>query len=454
MQQRKYLEECDIGRARSQNNQLHQSGKYSATRCQAPYITFIRKMDLESMQIGNVEPRYETSHGIVAMECQIQDPELTQRGGACDVYGGEIEINAVQNEATNEAIKWVNEGATGNNVCGRESDAWPMDRSDEPRDSRKGRKRLAQQRCHKALDTGGKEQHIQFRMRRTHLVSRCDSSHKAGMQAQRAHKGKIKEGQRFPGLPRGVFGAPEVSQETFVFSLSFLYVPLSLQTAFDPRLQVKNNGEKSGDQITGLPPTGSSTLRVQSALKTLMSSFRSAIYVVPVKPNAVSEGENNADTISLPPYPFHQTVFYVISEDQANDALRDIVEEKIGIDTEFTDRCPTIEEHTIIHKLALGGVRKSALLGWQLVELAMHRRYPIAWDHLGLRLIQIATDESAFVLDMRKIRAFPKELRRVLLSPLIKKVEVGLTKDISVLWATLCHPNPSGRSHRFPRAPP
>ncbi|KAJ6554552.1 hypothetical protein B0H19DRAFT_150447 [Mycena capillaripes] len=62
-------------------------------------------------------------------------------------------------------------------------------------------------------------------MRRTHLVSQCDSSHKGGLQAQRAHKGRIKEGQRFPGLPLGVLGAPEASQETFVFSLSFLYVP-------------------------------------------------------------------------------------------------------------------------------------------------------------------------------------------------------------------------------------
>ncbi|KAJ6548896.1 ribonuclease H-like domain-containing protein [Mycena capillaripes] len=147
--------------------------------------------------------------------------------------------------------------------------------------------------------------------------------------------------------------------------------------------------------------------------------------------------EDETHTEALSQFPSTHTVIYITTESQANDALRGITDGKVGIDTEFTDRRPTIEEHTIIHTFPPGGIRKSALLGWQIVELAKYHNFPIAWDNIGLRLVQIANDDVAWVLDMWKIRAFPKELRRILLSDKIKKVGVGLIKDISVLWDDL-----------------
>ncbi|KAJ6527820.1 hypothetical protein B0H19DRAFT_1083904 [Mycena capillaripes] len=126
------------------------------------------------------------------------------------------------------------------------------------------------------------------------------------------------------------------------------------------------------------------------------------------------------------------------AEPKANDTLRCIVDGEVGIDTEFTDRRLTIEEHTIIKQFTLPGSNKrTALLGWQRVELAKHRLFPIAWDNIGLRPFQIAKHDVTWLLDMWKIRAFPKELCRVLLSNDMKKTGVSLSRDISVIWDDL-----------------
>ncbi|KAJ7887208.1 hypothetical protein B0H13DRAFT_1888922 [Mycena leptocephala] len=78
-----------------------------------------------------------------------------------------------------------------------------------------------------------------------------------------------------------------------------------------------------------------------------------------------------------------------------------------------------------------------ALLGCQIVEIAKHSKFPVAWDSIGLRSIQLAIEGVVWVLDMRKIGAIPRELRHILMSYLIKKVCVGVLKDISVIWDDL-----------------
>lgn len=96
---------------------------------------------------------------------------------------------------------------------------------------------------------------------------------------------------------------------------------------------------------------------------------------------------------------------YIETESEANEHLRQIDEGDVGLDTEFTDRRPTREEHAIYSVLPGGANRKAAILGWQIVELAKcSGEFPVAWDNIGLRLIQIATDDTAIVLDMWKIR--------------------------------------------------
>jgi hypothetical protein len=98
-------------------------------------------------------------------------------------------------------------------------------------------------------------------------------------------------------------------------------------------------------------------------------------------------------------------VLYITTESQANLALRFILDGEIGFDTEFTERRPTREEHAILHSIPAGTNKRLALLGWQIVELTQHRTFPVAWDNVGLRLIQIARDDIAWILDMRKVRS-------------------------------------------------
>ncbi|KAJ7676148.1 hypothetical protein B0H17DRAFT_1140121 [Mycena rosella] len=62
---------------------------------------------------------------------------------------------------------------------------------------------------------------------------------------------------------------------------------------------------------------------------------------------------------------------------------------------------------------------------------------PHAWNNIRLRLVQIARDDEVWVLDMWKIKAMPKELKRILESAEIKKTRGGLTRDITVVWDDL-----------------
>ncbi|KAJ7672311.1 ribonuclease H-like domain-containing protein [Mycena polygramma] len=149
------------------------------------------------------------------------------------------------------------------------------------------------------------------------------------------------------------------------------------------------------------------------------------------------------EAAALPAFSYTQTVLYITTERQANDALRSIVSGKVGFDTEYTTRRPTPEEQFIIDAFPAGGaIRKHAVLGWQIVEMRTSAPFRVAWNNIGLRLVQIATDTEAFVLDMWKIRGeppapFPFELERILKSPDIAKVGVGATNEILVFWDDL-----------------
>ncbi|KAJ7939465.1 ribonuclease H-like domain-containing protein [Mycena leptocephala] len=133
----------------------------------------------------------------------------------------------------------------------------------------------------------------------------------------------------------------------------------------------------------------------------------------------------------------NSVVIYITSESQANLCLCIITEGEVGFDTEFTERRPTREERAMIHALPAGANRRTALLGWQIAEITKHSKFPVAWDNVGLRCIQLVIEGVVWVLDMRKIRAIPRELRRILMSYLIKKVCVGVLKDINVIWDDL-----------------
>ncbi|KAJ7182685.1 ribonuclease H-like domain-containing protein [Mycena crocata] len=144
------------------------------------------------------------------------------------------------------------------------------------------------------------------------------------------------------------------------------------------------------------------------------------------------------DTHHAQDFPKDFTVFYITTEFQANEALKTITDGEVGFDTEFTDRRPTKEERWILKAFpSAGAARRAALTGWQVVELQSHQSFPIAWDNIGLRLVQIYQRGDAWVLDMWKIKAFPRELKRILESSDIVKTGVGLIKDISIIWDDL-----------------
>ncbi|KAJ7937774.1 P-loop containing nucleoside triphosphate hydrolase protein [Mycena leptocephala] len=72
-------------------------------------------------------------------------------------------------------------------------------------------------------------------------------------------------------------------------------------------------------------------------------------------------------------------VSYIIAESDANKALSNVFQGAVGIDTEFFPLVPTEQEPRIITALDSIGQsnRKAAILGWQIVELAMHNEFPV-----------------------------------------------------------------------------
>ncbi|KAJ6536051.1 ribonuclease H-like domain-containing protein [Mycena capillaripes] len=172
-------------------------------------------------------------------------------------------------------------------------------------------------------------------------------------------------------------------------------------------------------------------------------SMRKILLVFRPSPDVVGTAtdDNNVMTEdpapALTPFPQTHTVYYVTTESQVNAALRQITTGPVGFDTEFTARRPTAEEQYIIDAIPAGAARKYAITGWQVIELKKNAPFAVAWGNIGLRLIQIARGDEVWVLDMWKIKAFPKELRRILLSQDIAKVGVGIISDITVIWNDL-----------------
>ncbi|KAJ7029485.1 ribonuclease H-like domain-containing protein [Mycena alexandri] len=153
-----------------------------------------------------------------------------------------------------------------------------------------------------------------------------------------------------------------------------------------------------------------STTKSTSPVRKALSVFRHKPYTVPATGNKYltpdqkdsQRGGRARDDVGklepkkLAPIPITYRVHYLTTEYQANEALISIIDGVLGFDTEFTKRRPTIEEHFIINSFPNGGAaRKTALL------------------------------------------AIPKELRRILTSPNIAKVGVGLANDILALWDDL-----------------
>ncbi|KAJ7739612.1 ribonuclease H-like domain-containing protein [Mycena metata] len=180
-------------------------------------------------------------------------------------------------------------------------------------------------------------------------------------------------------------------------------------------------------------------------VKKTTSAFKSNAGRTVGNPNVDQGQDDKAHGDELKPFPADYRVTMLSTEHQVDTALRSILDGVIGFDTEFTERTPTKEEQIIVdyypHAL---GIRKQAMTGMQIAQLHSKVKFDVAWDNVGIRLVQIAWEDEAWVIDLRAMKGdntrpavIPKELARVLQSPDISKAGVGLIKDISVVWDDL-----------------
>ncbi|KAJ7739524.1 ribonuclease H-like domain-containing protein [Mycena metata] len=127
----------------------------------------------------------------------------------------------------------------------------------------------------------------------------------------------------------------------------------------------------------------------------------------------------------LPFFSHSCTVHYLNTESAVNSALSPIVDGVVGLDTEFVKRTLTPEEKIIDDTINL------------VIQRAIHDSFLYAWDNMGLRLVQVAAGNDVWVINLGEIRAYPRELRRILTSTTIVKVGVGILSDITVVWNDL-----------------
>ncbi|KAJ7187196.1 ribonuclease H-like domain-containing protein [Mycena filopes] len=140
-------------------------------------------------------------------------------------------------------------------------------------------------------------------------------------------------------------------------------------------------------------------------------------------------------TGELQTFPSSDTAELLVTEQQVNSALEGITAGVVGFDTEFTERKPTKEEQVVLDYFPHApGNRKGAILGLQIAQLHAKTKFEVAWENVGIRLVQIAWEKDVWVIDLRAIKGIPKELARILRSPDVIKAGVGLIKDIAVVW--------------------
>ncbi|KAJ7482515.1 ribonuclease H-like domain-containing protein [Mycena latifolia] len=131
------------------------------------------------------------------------------------------------------------------------------------------------------------------------------------------------------------------------------------------------------------------------------------------------------------------TIKYITSEEEADKALAAITEGAVGLDIEFgkrilygdearVDQLPTISQTA----------KKNARQALQYLE-AGREGFSIKGENIGLYTIQIAQFNIVWILNMNRIKAYPKELRRILTSEHITKVGVGILNDAIVVWEDL-----------------
>ncbi|KAK7012342.1 ribonuclease H-like domain-containing protein [Favolaschia claudopus] len=134
----------------------------------------------------------------------------------------------------------------------------------------------------------------------------------------------------------------------------------------------------------------------------------------------------------LSPYPLNTPPVVVNNVDHANTVLATILSGCfIGLDVECGVRKMSEKE---LACTTADGRRKVQLAE---LEAAGPEGYVVPWDDTGLSIIQIATATDVFILDMKKIRAVPLELKRILEDLTIFKCGCGVQCDGRYIWEDL-----------------
>ncbi|KAK7019257.1 ribonuclease H-like domain-containing protein [Favolaschia claudopus] len=134
----------------------------------------------------------------------------------------------------------------------------------------------------------------------------------------------------------------------------------------------------------------------------------------------------------LPPYSLNTPPVVVNDLDHANSVLATILPGCfIGFDVECGPRKISERESAC--------TTADARRKFQLAELeaAGPEGYVVPWDDTGVSIIQVATANDVFILDMKKIRAVPFELKRILEDLTIFKCGCGVLCDGKYLWEDL-----------------
>ncbi|KAJ7241287.1 ribonuclease H-like domain-containing protein [Mycena rebaudengoi] len=129
-----------------------------------------------------------------------------------------------------------------------------------------------------------------------------------------------------------------------------------------------------------------------------------------------------------PLYDVHSIFTYTIDEKVANGWLEKISTGKIGLDTEFTKRIIDSEE---IQAIGEEPTRADKL---RFLRARFSSGFKIEWDNIATCIIQVAYREHVLIMDIKRMRAFPVELRRVLASGRIVKSLINALKDCRILY--------------------
>ncbi|KAJ7429287.1 ribonuclease H-like domain-containing protein [Mycena galericulata] len=140
----------------------------------------------------------------------------------------------------------------------------------------------------------------------------------------------------------------------------------------------------------------------------------------------------------LPAYKPDRVFRYIANVYEADNALRRIYKGKVGFDSEFiTEDAAEAVQVTLTRSNEEGH--------HETVHIGRTSKYEndsetegtydgIDWVSAKLCIVQVAVATCVYIIDVKRMRGFPRELRRIIEDKTIAKVGVGFINDGRVIW--------------------